>query len=92
MATNDSFHTMDQSGIEALVVDSVKSVLNRNSVELSDDFYDLGADSLDTVALLDILAKETGRFLTVDVIFGSRSISDIALNIASTNIGKSQAG
>ena len=56
-----------------------EELLDREPIGISDDFFELGGDSLGVIELVDALAAQTGVRLPVSRVFEARTIEKMAL-------------
>lgn len=70
--------TVDTQEIGQFVMDEACAILDRRSVSLSEDFFELGGDSLDAVDLVGRIESRFWRVPALSGIFSMRSLEEIA--------------
>jgi aspartate racemase len=74
-----------RNDIESKVITIWKSLLKVEQVEVHDNFFDLGGDSLSAASLLISIETELGKRLPVSTLFKGPTISQLAQAINGTN-------
>ncbi|WP_328872931.1 phosphopantetheine-binding protein [Streptomyces sp. NBC_00287] len=64
--------------MDALVVDSVRSLLGNKSIGIDDNFMDIGGNSIIAVRLGQILSEELGISRTARTIFKNPVLRDLS--------------
>jgi acyl carrier protein len=63
---------------EVAVTEVIAEVLGRKRVSMSDNFLDLGGDSLNAIGVVYGLQERTGAVLPVEALFMADSVADLA--------------
>ncbi|MGY4643750.1 phosphopantetheine-binding protein [Cellulomonas sp. URHB0016] len=60
-----------------LIIRRVARILRVDTVSLSDNFFDLGGDSLAALELADVLSEATGREVDLQRVLGAATFGDL---------------
>lgn len=81
----DASYEYPRNQTEQLIADAWKKVLGKSCISITDDFFDIGADSLRAIALLIELEKNFK--VSISDIFSFRTIADQAANLPRSESG-----
>ncbi|HWQ62829.1 MAG TPA: amino acid adenylation domain-containing protein, partial [Methanospirillum sp.] len=81
----DTSYEYPRNQTEQLIADAWKKVLGKSCISITDDFFDIGADSLRAIALLIELEKNFK--VSISDIFSFRTIADQAASLPRSESG-----
>ncbi|WP_091834465.1 type I polyketide synthase [Marininema halotolerans] len=79
----------DQSEVEAIIVAIWKEFYRQDDVDVTRNFFDLGATSLDMIQIHSKLIKRLERHISIDVMFEHATIYSLATYLSSGDEGPS---
>jgi hypothetical protein len=82
---------MEMNEIETVVLDQAKSVLGNDTLELTDDFFDAGGDSVAGMHYVGRVGRLLGLPIRTTLLFGSPVLADFAAGVAKVQRRQAEA-
>ncbi|NIM12056.1 MAG: amino acid adenylation domain-containing protein [Candidatus Aminicenantes bacterium] len=73
----DSAYVAPETGMQRIIAETWKEVLNRDKVGIRDNFFDLGGNSLDSIVVINKLQEKLKREIPVVTLFTYPTISSL---------------